>query len=165
MQQLIQKIEKNFKKESIPAVQSGDTVKVTQRITEGSKERLQVFEGLVIRTRRMNSHTATIAVRRVASGIGVEKTFMLHSPLVSKVEVTKRSKVRRNYLTYMRDRSGKSARLDNVGFDSSAVNVTEEKKATAEVEPKTNDDSVSSAENDTPVEVTEEPAADKSSEA
>lgn len=126
MQAQIQKIEQGFMKKSVVAVKSGDTVKVTQKIKEGSKERLQVFEGLVIRTRRMGSHTATIAVRRVASGIGVEKTFMLHSPLVTKVEVTKRSKVRRNYLTYMRDRSGKSARLDNVGFDASSVNIADE---------------------------------------
>lgn len=126
MQDLIQKVEQDYIKKAIPAVKSGDTVKVTQKIQEGGKERLQVFEGLVINTRRMGSHTATVTVRRIASGIGVEKTILLHSPLVTKLEIVKRSKVRRSYLTYMRDRSGKSARLDNIGFDSDSVNVEEE---------------------------------------
>lgn len=127
-------IENKFKKHHIVDARSGDTVRVHQKIREGSKERVQVFEGLVIRTKRANSHTANITVRRVASGIGVEKTYMLHSPLITKVEVMKRSKVRRNYLSYMRDRKGKSARLTGVDFDKSAVNTVPEEPQAKEPE-------------------------------
>jgi len=122
MESVIQKIEAKFKKSAVVDVKSGDTVKVHQKIKEGNKERVQVFQGLVIRTDRKGSHTSRITVRRIASGIGVEKSFLLHSPLVEKIEVTKRSKVRRNYLTYMRTRTGKAARLTGVGFDANAVN-------------------------------------------
>jgi len=125
MQEIIQKIENTYKEQNLTDVRSGDTVRVTQKIKEGNKERTQVFEGLVIRTRRMDSLSATIAVRRISSGIGVEKTFLLHSPLVEKIQVIKRSRVRRNYLSYMRERSGKSARLENVGFDADSVNAKE----------------------------------------
>jgi large subunit ribosomal protein L19 len=122
MQSVIQKIEEKYKKRQVVDVHSGDTVKVHQKIREGNKERVQIFQGLVIRVDRKGSHTARIIVRRIASGIGVEKSFLLHSPLVMKIEVTKRSKVRRNYLTYMRARTGKSARLSGLEFDRRAVN-------------------------------------------
>ena len=122
MQSVIQQIEAKYQKKQVVDVQSGDTVKVHQKIREGSKERIQIFQGLVIKTARKGSHTSKIVVRRIASGVGVEKSFLLHSPLVVKIEVTKRSKVRRNYLTYMRDRMGKSARLTGVDFDRRAVN-------------------------------------------
>lgn len=118
----IQKVEAKFKKPKVVDVRSGDTVRVHQRITEGNKQRVQVFEGLVIRTGKLNSISANILVRRIASGVGVEKSFLLHSPLVEKIEVTKRSKVRRNYLSYMRARSGKSARMSGVDFDKEKVN-------------------------------------------
>lgn len=134
MQSVIQKIEEKYKKPQVVDVHSGDTVKVHQKIREGNKERIQIFQGLVIRTDRKNSHTSRIVVRRIASGVGVEKSFLIHSPLVVKIEVTKRSKVRRNYLTYMRVRTGKSARLTGMDFDRQAVNtipepVKEEPKA------------------------------------
>jgi len=103
-------------------VRSGDTVKVTQKIKEGEKFRLQVFEGVVIRVDRKESHTARIVVRKVTSGVGVEKSYLIHSPLVEKIEITKRSKVRRNNLSYLRARSGKSARLAAKDFDRAAVN-------------------------------------------
>src|SRR5438045_9564692 len=122
MQSVIQKIEATFKKPAVVDVRSGDTVKVHQKIREGNKERVQIFQGLVIRTGKKSSHTSRITVRRIASGIGVEKSFLLHSPLVLKVEVTKRSKVRRNYLSYMRKLTGKSARLQGLDFDRQAVN-------------------------------------------
>jgi large subunit ribosomal protein L19 len=128
MQSVIQKIEEKFKKTQVVDVMPGDTVKVHQKIKEGNKERVQVFQGLVIRVDRKGTHTARILVRRIASGIGVEKSFLLHSPLVVKVEVTKRSKVRRNYLTYMRERTGKRARLTGVDFDRDAVNTIPESK-------------------------------------
>lgn len=127
MHSVIQKIEEKYKKHQVVDVRSGDTVKVHQKIKEGNKERIQIFEGLVIRTDRKNSHTSRITVRRIASGIGVEKSYLLHSPLVVKVEVVKRSKVRRNYLSYMRNLTGKSARLTGVAFDKETVNKVEEK--------------------------------------
>lgn len=120
--EVIKELEKSFKKGAVVDVRSGDTVKVHQKIKEGNKERVQIFQGLVIRTDRKGSHTSRITVRRIASGVGVEKSFLLHSPLVLKVEVTKRSKVRRNYLSYMRKLTGKSARLTGVDFDRQAVN-------------------------------------------
>ena len=93
-----------------------------QKIKEGAKERVQIFEGVVIRCDRKESLTSRITVRKVTSGVGVEKSFLLHSPAVLKVEITKRSKVRRNYLSYLRDRAGKSARLTAVDFDRAGVN-------------------------------------------
>lgn len=126
MQSVIQKIEEKYKKHQVVDVRPGDTVKVHQKIREGNKERIQIFQGLVIRVDRKGSHTARVLVRRIASGVGVEKSFLLHSPLVVKIEVTKRSKVRRNYLTYMRERTGKSARLSSVDFDRDSVNTIEE---------------------------------------
>lgn len=138
MQGIIQQVEAGYKKSKVVDVKSGDTVRVHQKIKEGNKERIQVFEGLVIKTSKMNSHTATIHVRRIASGVGVEKSYRLHSPLVVKVEVVKRAKVRRNYLSYMRKRSGKSARLGSVAFDKDAVNdvsvPVDESKAAHEAE-------------------------------
>jgi large subunit ribosomal protein L19 len=132
MESVIQKFNKQFNKSAVVDVQSGDTVKVHQKIREGSKERVQMFQGLVIRTDRKGSHTSRITVRRIASGVGVEKSFLLHSPLVLKVEVTKRSKVRRNYLSYMRARTGKAARLTGVDFDRQAVNDIRDTAAEAE---------------------------------
>jgi len=132
MQSVIQKVEAKYKKPAVVDVHSGDTVKVHQKIREGNKERVQIFQGMVIRTDRKDSHTSRITVRRIASGIGVEKSFLLHSPLVLKIEVTKRSKVRRNYLTYMRDRTGKSARLTGVDFDRQSVNYVHDAKAEEE---------------------------------
>lgn len=132
MQSVIQKIEEKYKKGAVVDVKSGDTVKVHQKIREGNKERVQIFQGMVIRTDRKNTHTSRITVRRIASGIGVEKSFLLHNPLVLKIEVTKRSKVRRNYLTYMRDRTGKSARLTGMDFDRNAVNDIRDLKAEEE---------------------------------
>ena len=126
MSSLVSAVEAKYRKHDIVDVKSGDTVKVHQKIKEGNKERIQVFEGLVIRTDRKGSHTSSITVRRIASGVGVEKTYLLHSPLVEKVVVTKRSKVRRNYLTYMRERTGKSARLSGVDFDRDDVNTVAE---------------------------------------
>ena len=123
---IIQQLNEKYKKHAVVDVRSGDTVKVHQKIREGNKERVQIFQGLVIRTDNKNSHTSRITVRRISSGIGVEKSFLLHSPLVVQVEVTKRSKVRRNYLSYMRARTGKSARMTGLDFDKNAVNTVKE---------------------------------------
>ena len=131
---ILQKIGDAQKKPAVVDVRSGDTVKVTQKIKEGSKFRLQVFEGVVIRTDRKDSHTARITVRKIASGVGVEKSFLLHSPLVEKIEVTKRAKVRRKNLSYLRERSGKSARLTSKDFDRTAVNAVSLPTKEAEAE-------------------------------
>lgn len=136
MQHLVSEFSAKQYKAATVDVRSGDTVRVHQRIKEGGKTRTQVFEGLVIRVDRRSSLTARITVRRIASGVGVEKSFLLHSPLLEKVEVVKRSRVRRNYLSYMRQRSGKSARLSGVEFDREAVNAPniEQQRAEAETE-------------------------------
>ena len=110
------------KKAAVVDVRSGDTVRVTQKIKEGDKFRSQVFEGVVIRTDRKNSHTARITVRKIASGVGVEKSFLIHNPLVEKIEIVHRANVRRKNLSFLRERSGKSARLTTKAFDRNAVN-------------------------------------------
>lgn len=132
----LKKIGDAQKKPAVVDVRSGDTVRVTQKIKEGEKFRSQVFEGVVIRTDRKGSHTSRITVRKVTSGVGVEKSFLVHSPLVEKIEITRRAKVRRKNLSFLRERSGKSARLTNKAFDRAAVNnpvaeatVNEEAKA------------------------------------
>ena len=130
--ELIKKVNDAQKKSNVVDVRSGDTVRVHQKIKEGVKERIQIFEGVVIRTDRKNSHTSRITVRKIASGVGVEKGFMMHSPLVEKVEVVRRAKVRRNYLSFLRNRSGKSARLKNLNFDREAVNSVVDEAAEAE---------------------------------
>lgn len=129
---LIQKVNDEQKKAQVVDVRSGDTVRVHQKIKEGNKERVQVFEGVVLRTDNKNQHTSRITVRKVASGVGVEKSFLLHSPLVEKVEVVRRAKVRRNFLSYLRQRSGKSARLTAVQFDREAVNSVNDKRVETE---------------------------------
>lgn len=131
MQSVIKEIEAKHLKKQVVDVKTGDTVRVHQKIKEGNKERVQIFEGLVIRTDRRQSLTSSITVRRIASGVGVEKSFLLHSPNVLKIEVTKRSKVRRNYLTYMRKRTGKATRLTGLDFDKRAVNSIHDAEAEA----------------------------------
>ena len=144
------------KKKAVVDVRSGDTVKVTQKIKEGEKFRLQTFVGVVIRVDRKESHTARIVVRKVTSGVGVEKSYLIHSPLVEKIEITKRSKVRRNNLKYLRDRSGKSARLANKDFDRAAVNDVKEVEVVEEVAP---------AQEETPVETPAEEVKEEKTEA
>ena len=133
---ILQKIGEAQKKSAVVDVRSGDTVKVTQKIKEGEKFRSQAFEGVVVRVDRKESHTARIVVRKIASGVGVEKSFLLHSPLVEKVEIVRRAKVRRNNLSYLRNRSGKSARLLNKDFDRAAAN--DHSKAEAVIESEAN---------------------------
>jgi large subunit ribosomal protein L19 len=135
----IRQLEKNYRKPALPQVQSGDTVRVHQLIKEGAKQRIQVFEGVVIRTHRMNEVTACITVRRIASGVGVEKTFLLHSPNVLKVEIMRRAKVRRNFLSFLRQRRGKSARLKEVSFDKVAANSVEVPTVAEEIQSDTPD--------------------------
>ena len=138
---LIQKVNEKQKKHAVVDVRSGDTVRVSQRIKEGNKERVQVFEGVVIRTDNKDSHTSRITVRKIASGIGVEKSFLVHSPLVEKIEIMRRAKVRRKFLSFLRERSGKSARLKAVKFDREAVNTLPDKPASKIEETKESDES------------------------
>lgn len=110
MHPLIRDVQKGSLK-SLPEIQSGYTVRVHQRIKEGGKERVQVFEGLVIAIGHGEGVEQMFTVRKVVDGVGVEKVFPLHSPVLVKIEVKKKSRVRRAKLYYMRRRSGKSARL------------------------------------------------------
>ena len=103
-------IEEQQMKTDIPSFRPGDTVKVHVKIIEGSRERIQVFEGLVIR-RRGDGLRETFTVRRVSNGVGVERTFPLHSPRIDKIEVVRRGIVRRAKLYYLRDLYGKAARI------------------------------------------------------
>lgn len=138
---LIQKVNEKQKKHAIVDVRSGDTVRVSQRIKEGNKERVQVFEGVVIRTDNKDSHTSRITVRKIASGVGVEKSFLVHSPLVEKIEIMRRAKVRRKFLSFLRERSGKSARLKAVKFDREAVNTLSDRSVSKIEETKESDES------------------------
>ena len=112
---IIKSIEHEQLKNKIPDLHVGDTIKVHQRIKEGNRERIQVFEGIVIK-KQGGGLNATFTVRRVAYGVGVEKTFLIHSPMVEKVEVVRVGKARRAKLYYLRDRVGKSAKTkENLG--------------------------------------------------
>lgn len=106
---IIKSIEHEQMKNKIPALKVGDTVKVHQRIKEGNRERIQVFEGIIIK-KQGGGVNATFTVRRVAYGVGVEKTFLVHSPMVEKVELVRVGKARRAKLYYLRDRVGKAAK-------------------------------------------------------
>jgi len=109
---LIQKIETDQRRTDIPSFRSGDTVRVHAKIVEGSKERVQVFEGVVIKTTKGANHAnATFTVRKVSYNVGVERTFLLHSPRIDKIEVTRSGKVRRSRLFYLRPLRGKAARI------------------------------------------------------
>jgi len=109
-QQLIHEFEAAQQKSELPDIYVGDTVKVGVRISEGNKERVQPYEGVVI-AKRHGGINATITVRRIFQGIGVERVFMLHSPQVASIKVERRGKVRRAKLFYLRDRVGKATRV------------------------------------------------------
>ena len=112
---IIKSIEHEQLKNKIPDLHVGDTIIVHQRIKEGNRERIQVFEGIIIK-KQGGGLNATFTVRRVAYGVGVEKTFLVHSPMVEKVEVVRVGKARRAKLYYLRDRVGKSAKTkENLG--------------------------------------------------
>ena len=107
---VLNQITQEYMKSDVPAFNIGDTVKVHVKIKEGNRERIQIFEGFVLK-RQNGGIGETFTVRRIASGVGVEKTFPIHSPLVEKIEVVRRGKVRRARLNYMRQRTGKSAKI------------------------------------------------------
>ncbi len=128
---------KKYRKE-IPEIQPGFTVRVHERVKEGEKERVQIFEGLVIAVHRGHVPTdATFTVRRIASGVGVEKIFPFFSPSLEKVEVKKIAKVRRAKLSFIRGRSGKSARMSErfTSADEFAVAVAKPAEASSDETP------------------------------
>lgn len=109
-QQLIDAITNEYMKNDVPDFRPGDNVKVHVRIKEGEKERIQVFEGLVIK-RRGGGISETYTVRKMSNGVGVERTFPVHSPMVAQIEVVRKGKVRRAKLNYIRSLSAKKARI------------------------------------------------------
>ena len=107
---VLDQITMDYKKEDIPEFKVGDTLRVHVKIIEGQRERIQVFEGYVLK-RQHGGVNETFTVRKLSNGIGVEKTFPLHSPKIEKIEVVRRGRVRRAKLNYMRQRTGKAARI------------------------------------------------------
>ena len=107
---LLKSITQDYMKSDIPAFNVGDTVKVHIKIKEGNRERIQIFEGFVLK-KQNGGVSETFTVRKISSGVGVEKTFPLHSPKSEKIEVTRRGDVRRAKLNYMRSRTGKAAKI------------------------------------------------------
>ena len=113
MNEIIREIEAAQLKAEVPAFETGDTVRVYGKIKEGNRERIQVFEGVVLK-KQGGSNRATFTVRKASNGVGVEKTWPLHSPNVEKVEVVRKGKARRAKLNYLRDRVGKRAKVKEV---------------------------------------------------
>ena len=107
---VLDQITQDYKREGIPEFKGGDTLRVHVKIIEGQRERIQVFEGYVLK-RQHGGINETFTVRKLSNGIGVEKTFPLHSPKIEKIEVVRKGKVRRAKLNYMRQRTGKAARI------------------------------------------------------
>ncbi len=110
MTNIIDELTKEQLRSDIPKFRAGDAVRLHVKIVEGDRERIQIFEGVVIR-RRGQGISETFTVRKISNGVGVERTFPVHSPKLAEIEVTRRGKVRRSKLYYLRDRQGKSARI------------------------------------------------------
>lgn len=166
---IIKSIEHEQMKNSIPDLKVGDTVKVHQRIKEGNRERIQVFEGIIIK-KQGGGLNATFTVRRVAYGCGVEKTFLIHSPMVEKVELVRVGKARRAKLYYLRDRLGKAAktkeaigaRIENkeIVIKGAEAEVSAVEEAPVAEEVATVEETVAPVE-ETAAPATEAPAADE----
>jgi large subunit ribosomal protein L19 len=107
---IMKMVEQDYLKKDVPSFRPGDTVRVYVKVVEGGRERIQVFEGTVIR-RRGSGLSETFTVRRITYGVGVERTFLVHSPRLDKIEVKRRGRVRRARLYYLRERVGKAARI------------------------------------------------------
>nr|WP_073093067.1 50S ribosomal protein L19 [Thermosyntropha lipolytica] len=114
VQDIIRSIEEEYYKKDLPQFGPGDTVKVHVKVIEGNRERIQVFEGTVIKIRG-EGLSKTFTVRRISFGVGVERTFPLHSPKIAKIEVVRRGKVRRARLYYLRELTGKKAKVKEKG--------------------------------------------------
>ena len=107
---LIENIEKDYLKQDLPDFNSGDTVKVNVKVSEGNRERIQTFEGVIIEVNNSGINK-TITVRKLSFGVGVERIFPVHAPIIDSIEVVRKGKVRRSKLYYLRDRVGKSAKI------------------------------------------------------
>lgn len=132
----IEAFNKTQLKSSLPDIRPGDTVRIHQKIKEGDKERSQAFEGLVIARKHGKGIEATITVRKVVSGIGVEKIFPVHSPIIEKIDLIKRGKTRRAKLYYLRTAKGKRARLKKKDFAKVIANEPPVEEPQAEETPK-----------------------------
>ncbi|MCB0320736.1 MAG: 50S ribosomal protein L19 [Bdellovibrionales bacterium] len=131
---IIHDIEQSLLKKNVPDFRAGDTVRVHARIVEGTKERVQIFEGVVIKRSKKSGHSdATFTVRKVSYNIGVERTFLLHSPRIDKIEVAKEGAVRRARLFYLRPLRGKAARIKTKLFGT-RVNTGASAEVTPEAE-------------------------------
>jgi len=153
-----EKFTKQQLKKNIPDARPGDTVKVYQKIKEKGKERIQVFEGLIIARKHGKGMSSTITVRKVISGVGVEKIFPLHSPFIDKIEITKRSKVRRAKLYYLREAKGKKTKLKRKEFASYIAPEEPE-----QLEPQTEENSEAKTESK-PEDTVQVPALEKAEE-
>lgn len=122
---LIQQICNEQMKRSIPEFKTGDTLKVHAKIVEGQKERVQIFEGIVIKRHKASSASATFTVRKVSYNIGVERTFLLHSPRIEKIEVISRGETRRARLFHLRPLRGKAARIKSTLVEGGSAEIVE----------------------------------------
>ena len=148
---IIKSIEHEQLKNKIPDLHIGDTIRVHQKIKEGNRERIQVFEGIVIK-KQGGGVNATFTVRRVAYGVGVEKTFLVHSPMIEKVELVRVGKARRAKLYYLRDRIGKAAKTkENVAARIENREITIKENMTEEVEADNAQEEAPAVETETPV--------------
>ena len=111
MHPLVAEIERAQRKEGVPTFDAGDTVRVHAKVVEGGKERIQVFEGIVIATKQGNDARDAFTVRKISNGVGIERVFLLNSPRIDKIEVTRRGDVRRAKLYYLRSKVGKAAKV------------------------------------------------------
>jgi|WetSurMetagenome_2_1015567.scaffolds.fasta_scaffold667185_2 large subunit ribosomal protein L19 len=135
MSKKLEAFNKSLMKKDLPEIRPGYTVKIYQKMKEGDKHKVQTFEGLVLAKKHGNGLSGTITVRKVSLGVGVEKIFPIHSPLVEKIEILKKGKVRRSKLYYLRTAKGKNARLKRK--DLADVSATQEKTAEPKQEGKT----------------------------
>jgi large subunit ribosomal protein L19 len=115
----LERIQRSLTKKTVPVFEIGDTVRVHVKVVEGEKERIQIFEGVVI-SRKGARNSETFAVRKVSYGVGVERIFPVHSPIVARVDVVRHGKIRRAKLYYLRDRKGKTARVSDREFSPEA---------------------------------------------
>ena len=164
---IIKSIEHEQLKNKIPDLKIGDTVRVHQRIKEGNRERIQVFEGIIIK-KQGGGVNATFTVRKIAYGVGVEKTFLVHSPMVEKVEVVRVGKARRAKLYYLRDRVGKAAKTkENTGARIENKEIIIKEEVQEEVPVEAAPEEAPAVETEAPVTeevvdtVTEEPTSEK----
>jgi len=125
MSTLLEKFNKEQLK-NVPELRSGDTIKVHQKIKEGDKERIQIFEGIIIAKKHGKGSSATITVRKVVDGVGVERVFPIHSPSIDKIEIIRSGKVRRAKLYYLRTAKGKKAKLKRKDFTAAIAEPAEE---------------------------------------